>query len=77
MKHYFIVCFDAESNTWDWDTEQEEASLTDGTCFDEKSGEWVYAYLGDGEYIDDEDLLSEQLCSHLRMMNNERKAAAK
>jgi hypothetical protein len=31
------------------------------------------AYLGDGEYVDDEDLLSEQMCEHIKMMNEDRK----
>ena len=74
MKHYFIISFDASTNEWEWDTEQEEASLTDGTCFDEETGKWVSAYLGDGEYVDDEDELSEQMSKHLKMMNEERKS---
>jgi hypothetical protein len=73
MKHYFIISFDSETNAWEWDTEQEEISLTDGTCFDPEAKKWVSAYIGDGEYIDNEDELSEQMCKHVRMMNEERK----
>jgi len=74
MKHYFIISFDSATNEWEWDTEQEEESLTNGTCFDPETGKWVYAYLGDGEYVDNEDELSEQMSKHLKSMNQERKA---
>ena len=73
MKHYFIISFDAATNEWEWDTEQEETSLTDGTCFDPETKKWVSAYLGDGEYVDNEDELSEQMCRHIKTMNEERK----
>ena len=72
MKHYFIISFDAKDNTWEWDTEQEEVAFPDGTVYDEDKEEWTIAYLGDGEYIDNEDELSEQLGKHLRLMNGER-----
>lgn len=74
MKHYFIISFDSATNEWEWDTEQEEESLTDGTCFDPVTGKWMSAYLGDGEYVDNEDELSEQMSKHLRYMNEERKS---
>jgi len=73
MKHYFIISFDSATNEWEWDTEQEEVSLTEGTCFNPETEEWMSAYLGDGEYVDDEDLLSEQMCEHIKMMNEDRK----
>lgn len=72
MKHYFIISFEAETNTWDWDTEQEELSFPDGTVVDENN-EWTTAYLGDGEYIDNEDELSSLLYSHIKQMNKEMK----
>jgi hypothetical protein len=72
MKHYFIISFDAKDNTWEWDTEQEQVAFSDGTVWDEDKEEWTIAYLGDGEYIDNEDELSEQLGKHLRLMNGER-----
>ena len=58
MKHYFILCFDAETNTWDWDTDQEEVAFPNGTVYDEETNTWTSAYLGDGEYIDNEDEVS-------------------
>lgn len=72
MKHYFIISFDAKDNTWEWDTEQEEVAFPEGTVYDEDKEEWTIAYLGDGEYIDNEDELSEQLGTHIRLMNGER-----
>jgi hypothetical protein len=72
MKHYFIISFDAKDNSWEWDTEQEEVAFPDGTVWDEDKEEWTIAYLGDGEYIDNEDELSEQLGTHIRLMNGER-----
>lgn len=71
MKHYFIISFDAETNTWEWDTEQEEVAFPDGTVHNEDTNEWCIAYLGDGEYIDNEDDLSMQMSTHLRYMNEE------
>ena len=72
MKHYFIISFDAKDNSWEWDTAQEEVAFPDGTVWDEDKEEWTIAYLGDGEYIDNEDELSEQLGTHIRLMNGER-----
>jgi hypothetical protein len=72
MKHYFIISFDAKDNSWEWDTEQEQVAFPDGTVWDEDNKEWTIAYLGDGEYIDNEDELSEQLGTHIRLMNGER-----
>ena len=71
MKHYFIISFDAETNHWEWDTEQEECQFTEGTCYDQDKEEWTIAYLGDGEYVDNEDELSAQMSAHLEMMNKE------
>jgi hypothetical protein len=71
MKHYFILSFDAETNTWDWDTDQEEVAFPDGTVYNEETNEWTIAYLGDGEYIDNEDEVSSQMYRHIRLMNQE------
>jgi hypothetical protein len=73
MKHYFIISFDAATNSWEWDTEQESILFTEGTCVDEETGQWFpTAHIGGGEYIDNEDELSEQMSRHLRIMNEER-----
>lgn len=75
MKHYFILSFDAETNEWEWDTDQEEHAFRDGTVWNPETEEWTIAYIGDGEYIDDEDVLSEQMSKHIALMNEERKGA--
>ena len=71
MKHYFSLSFDAETNTWDWDTDQEEVAFPDGTVYNSETNEWTIAYLGDGEYIDNEDEVSSQMYCHIRLMNQE------
>lgn len=71
MKHYFIISFDSKTNTWEWDTEQEEVSFDGGTVYNENTNTWCTAYIGDGEYIDNEDELSDQMSKHLRYMNEE------
>ena len=67
--HYFVVSFNSKDNTWQWDTEAEELQFPDGTVVHNESNEWGYAYLGDGEYIDNEDELSEALGKAIKILN--------
>ena len=71
VKHYFIIAFDDEMNTWDWDTEQEEGAFPEGTVVDEETNDWFSPYLGDGEYIETEERLAKQLNKYLELMSEE------
>ena len=67
--HYFVVSYDSSTNKWQWDTNAEEAHFSDGTVKHNDTYEWSIAYLGDGEYIDNEDELSSQLSNAIELMN--------
>jgi len=57
--HHFIVMFDSETKTWEWDAETESARFPDGTIWDEVKQEWYSGYLGDGGYDPIDDKISE------------------
>lgn len=67
--HYFVVSYDSSTNKWEWDTNAEEAHFSDGTVKHNDTYEWSVAYLGDGEYIDNEDELSSLLSNAIYLMN--------
>lgn len=58
-KHHFLVMFDSETKTWEWDAETESARFPDGTIWDEEKNEWYSGYLGDGGYDPIDDKISE------------------
>ena len=58
-KHHFLVMFDSETKTWEWDAETETAKFPDGTIWDEEKQEWYSGYLGDGGYDPIDDKISE------------------
>lgn len=56
--HYFVVAYNSSTQTWEWDTEAEETHFPDGTAVDNDTNEWLPSgYLGDGEYLDNQDEL--------------------
>ena len=71
--HYFVVSYNSKTQTWDWDTEAEELHFPDGTAVDNNTNEWVAGYIGDGEYLDNQDELSTLLYNHIKQMNMETK----
>ena len=58
-KHHFLVMFDSETKTWEWDAETESAKFPDGTIWDDEKQEWYSGYLGDGGYDPIDDKISE------------------
>ena len=58
-KHHFLVMFDSETKTWEWDAETETARFPDGTIWDDEKQEWYSGYLGDGGYDPIDDKISE------------------
>lgn len=67
--HYFVVSYNSATSKWEWDTEAEELHFHEGTVVHNETNEWGYAYLGDGEYIDNEDELSSQLGNAIDLLN--------
>jgi hypothetical protein len=71
IEHTFVIKYSNE-NGWEWDTDTEAAHFTDGTIYDTEAGEWQPAHLGEGEYIDNDDEIGEQLASILAIANDAR-----
>jgi hypothetical protein len=71
IEHTFVIKYSNEGG-WEWDTDTEAAHFTDGTIYDTEAGEWQPAHLGEGEYVDNDDEIGEQLASILQIANDAR-----
>jgi hypothetical protein len=71
IEHTFVIKYSNE-NGWEWDVDTEAAHFTDGTIYDTEAQEWKPAHLGEGEYIDSDDEIGEQLVSILQIANDAR-----
>jgi len=75
IEHYFIIKYSKEGG-WEWDTDSEELRYSDGTVWNEQAQEWTNGYIGwnkekdEGEYLDDDDLIGEQLGVMLEIANS-------
>ena len=69
IEHHFIITYSKERG-WEWDTETEAVHYQEGTVWSSDSGEWQSGYLGEGEYLDDDDLVGEQLSAILEVANS-------
>jgi hypothetical protein len=75
IEHHFIVKYSKEGG-WEWDTESEEPRYPDGTVWDTEGESWSSGYIGwskdkgEAEYLDDDDLIGEQLGALLEIANN-------
>jgi hypothetical protein len=70
-KEYTYVIVYKEGEGWEIDTESEEQFFPNGTIYDNKTTEWQFGYLGEGEYNADEEAVTEQLYKAIRQMNGE------
>ena len=68
--HYFIVSYDTDNGEWDIDTDAETKFLNNETVYDNDTGQWETAYLGDGEYNDNDDDIAGKLYIALKQLNN-------
>lgn len=74
IEHHFIIKYSKE-NGWEWDTDSEELRYSDGTVWDEEGVGWQSGYVGwnkekgEAEYLDDDDLIGEQLGAILEIAN--------
>lgn len=75
IEHHFIIKYSKE-NGWEWDTDSEAIRYSDGTVWNSESNEWSNGYagwnkdMGEAEYVDDDDLIGEQLSKGLFMLND-------
>jgi hypothetical protein len=75
-EHYFIVKYSKEKG-WEWDTDSEANRFPDGTVLDTNSDSWCVGYAGwseekeEAEYVDDDDLIGEELTALLGMGGRE------
>jgi len=67
--HYFIVSYDTDTGEWDIDIDAETARLNNETIYDNETGQWQTAYLGDGEYNDNDDDIAGKLYMALKQLN--------
>jgi hypothetical protein len=68
IEHTFVIKY-SNDNGWEWDVDTEAAHFDDGTIYDTEKEEWTPAHLGEGEYVDNDDEISEQLASILAIAN--------
>jgi hypothetical protein len=69
IEHHFIITYSKERG-WEWDTDSEASRYQEGTVWDTESKSWSVGYLGEGEYLDDDDLVGEQLGAILEIANS-------
>ena len=67
--HYFIVSYDTDTGEWDIDNDAETSLLDNKTIYDNETGQWETAYLGDGEYNDNDDDIAGKLYMALKQLN--------
>ena len=67
--HYFIVSYDTDTGEWDIDIDAETSRLNNETIYDNETGQWETAYLGDGEYNDNDDDIAGKLYMALKKLN--------
>jgi len=74
IEHYFIIKY-SKAEGWEWDTDTEEALYPDGSVLDTERAEWQSGYVGwnkekgEAEYLDDDDVIGEQLGAILKIAN--------
>lgn len=71
IEHHFIVKYSTEKG-WEWDTDSEETRFPDGTVWNSDSQEWAIGYAGEGEYVDNDDTIGEDLGSAIQLLNGAR-----
>jgi hypothetical protein len=71
IEHTFVIKYSNEGG-WEWDVDTEAAHFTDGTIYNTDTQEWQPAHKGEGEYVDNDDEIGEQLASILQIANEAR-----
>ena len=68
-EHHYIIKFDDVTKEWSQDTDSEEVRFPDGTIWDEATKEWVYPYVGEGEFYRNADVIDERLTAVIEGLN--------
>ena len=71
IEHTFVIKYSNE-NGWEWDVDTESVRVDEGTIYYTDTEDWVPAHLGEGEYVDNDDEIGEQLASILQIANDAR-----
>ena len=71
IEHTFVIKYSNE-NGWEWDIDTESVRFDEGTIYYTDTEDWVPAHLGEGEYVDNDDEIGEQLVSILQIANDAR-----
>jgi hypothetical protein len=71
IEHYFVIKYTNEGG-WEWDVDTESARFDDSTIYYTDTEDWVPAHLGEGEYVDNDDDVSDQLSAILQIANEAR-----
>ncbi len=71
IEHTFVIKYSNE-NGWEWDVDTESVRFDEGTIYYTDTEDWVPAHLGEGEYVDNDDEIGEQLASILQIANDAR-----
>jgi hypothetical protein len=69
IEHTFVIKYSNE-NGWEWDVDTESVRFDEGTIYYTDTEDWVPAHLGEGEYVDNDDEIGEQLASILQIAND-------
>lgn len=67
-EHHFIVSY-SKQNGWIIDAASEQVKYPDGTIFNYETSEWELSYIGDGEYNDNDDEITDTLGKALKQLN--------
>ena len=67
--HHFIVSYDTDTGEWDIDIDAETSRFNNETVYDNDTDQWETAYLGDGEYNDNDDDIAGKLYMALKQLN--------
>jgi hypothetical protein len=70
IEHHFILKYTSE-NGWELDYDSEEVRFPDGTVFNDETNEWSSGYAGDGEFVDNDDVIGDQLAKAINQMNGD------
>lgn len=68
IEHYFIIKWSADEG-WQIDEDKESKLFPNGTIWNDELKRWQYGYLGDGEYTEGEQEVSEFLTGALEILN--------
>lgn len=68
-KEYTYVIVYKEGEGWSIDYESEEQFFPNGTIYDNETTQWEHGYLGDGEFNEREEEITETLSSALELLN--------